>query len=602
MRLRARTTRCSRVSNVARALAAGTALGLLVLQGVAGPAAADEQSTTSNVSQPTPPITSASFPTEPNGTAPADHDGLIPNPATPTGSAIAPPPSCSVSFDTGSGATADTVNSWIATNEDSIATTTVVCLDGTFDSPLHVWNKTSAALLVIAPEPGASAVLNLSQVVAADTDPNQYWNDSGGMSIVDSRSVEIYGLTIENYTTNSASFSPAGIYVTARSDTQTVKQSVVPHLSACYLDGGSCSDIYLFDNTVQDITNSLDGVSTVPADCGNKKISAYGVAVIGGGSSTTEALQHVVIEGNTVTGTRTGQSETVTINGDVTDFVVADNTVHDVDNIGMDTIGWETGHSQANHGLLYDNTVYDVDTYANDAYGKWNGRSCGPRPENAAGIYDDGGAYIWINDNVVWNTDQGINLDVETAGRHTNDILVSGNAVTNEPGTSTGDPSTGSEPPGVEGSSSVAGHDPYAFYVDAFGRNASITKVYVHDNVFANQSQYFLRPSDGMPVVDFGGRWSKVQLWHNTIEGFGTTDLYNPLLELDTLPLGNSVIINCDEYENLTNASNSVNGNFAFPTKNWLTLGEWQAHNLHGWDTKSAVGSFDADCPPTSIS
>ena len=542
------------------------------------------------------------FPSEPSGTVPADHDGLIPNPATPTGSAITPPSSCSVSFAAGSGATSATVNSWIASNADSMSTTTVVCLDGTFNSPIRVWNKTSTALLVIAPEPGEAAVLSLSQVVAADTDPNQFWDDSGGMSIVDSRSVEVYGLTIENYSTDSATFSPAGIYVTARSDTQNVKQSVIPHLSACYVDGGSCNDIYLLDNTVQDITNSLDSVDTVQADCGNKRISAYGIAVIGGGSNASDALQHVVIEGNTVTGTRTGQSETVTVNGDVTDFLVADNTVNDVDNIGMDTIGWETGTSQANHGLLYGNTVYDVDTYSNDAYGKWNGTSCSPRPENAAGIYDDGGAYIWVDDNAVWNTDQGINLDVETAGRHTNDILVSENVVTNGPGMSIGDPSAGAEPPGVGGSSSVAGHDPFAFYVDAFGRGASITEVYVHDNVFVNQSQYFLRPSDGMPVVDFGGRWGKVQLWHNTIEGLGAADLSNPLLELDTLPSGNSVAINCNNYENLTNSPNSVNGNFAFPTKSWLTLGEWQAHNLHGWDIDSAIGSFNAACPSTSIS
>ena len=46
-----------------------------------------------------------------------------------------------------------------------------------------------------------------------------------------------------------------------------------------------------------------------------RHVDGYGIAVIAAGSATSPALQHLVIEGNTVTRTRTGQSETVTING-----------------------------------------------------------------------------------------------------------------------------------------------------------------------------------------------------------------------------------------------------------------------------------------------
>src|SRR6185437_5074454 len=98
------------------------------------------------------------FPLEPSGTVPADGDGLIPNPATPTGAAIAPPSSCTVTFSSASGATS----------------ATVVCLSGTFTGPVHVWSKSSTALLEIAPAPGASATLDLGQVQAADTNPNQF--------------------------------------------------------------------------------------------------------------------------------------------------------------------------------------------------------------------------------------------------------------------------------------------------------------------------------------------------------------------------------------------------------------------------------------------
>jgi hypothetical protein len=308
-----------------------------------------------------------------------------------------------------------------------------------------------------------------------------------------------------------------------------------------------------------------------------------------------------VVEDNTVTGTRTGQSETMTFNGDLTDFLVAGNVVHDVDNIGLDTIGWEVGSSQANHGYVTGNTVYNVDTWSNAAYGKWADGRCMARPENAAGIYDDGASYIWIDANVVWNTDQGINLDVETAGKQTGHLLVSGNTVYDDRGTSASDPSTGTNPPGTAGTSTVAGHDPFALYIDAFGSNAKIADVYVHDNTLQNRSQFFLTPSAGMPVVDLGGIWSNVQIWHNTISGGGPTDRYNPLFEVDKQPNGGTNTVNCNDYANLSTAGNTVNGNFALPGNDWLTLPNWQANNGHGWDADSQVGGFSPNCPSKSI-
>jgi hypothetical protein len=579
---------------------AALAAALLTLTLALTPAAATAADV---ITQPAPPVTASSFPIEPAGTAPADGDGLIPNPDTPTGSPIGPPSACTVTFSSASGGTSADVNSWITANENSITSTTVVCLSGTFTSPIHVWSKSSTALLEIAPQPGSAATLDLGTVAAADTNPNQYWSDSGGVSIVDSRSVEIYGLTVENYTWDGTAHSPAGIYVTVRSDTTNPNQTKIPHLSACFLNGGACSDIYIIDNTVQDITNTADSDYTDKSVCDNGNVDGYGIAAIAAGSSTSPALQHLVIEGNTVTGTRTGQSETVTINGDITDFLAADNTIYDTDNIGLDTIGWETGSSQANHGLVQGNTVYNVDTYSNAAYGKWDSSTgrCNPLPENAAGLYDDGASYVWINDNVVWNTDQGINLDVETANKETDHLLVSGNTVLNQPGTSKSDPSDGSNPPGTTGTSTVAGHDPYALYIDAFGSKASITDVYVHDNTLQNESQYFLTPGDGMPVVDLGGIWSNVQIWHNTIEGMGATDRYNPLFEVDNQPSAGTNTVNCNDYENLSTAGNTVNGNFALPSNDWLTLAQWQANNKHGWDADSEVGGFSTSCPAQSI-
>lgn len=45
------------------------------------------------VTQPTPPLGASDFPQEPAGQAPADGNGLIPNPQTPTGAPVEPPSS-----------------------------------------------------------------------------------------------------------------------------------------------------------------------------------------------------------------------------------------------------------------------------------------------------------------------------------------------------------------------------------------------------------------------------------------------------------------------------------------------------------------------------
>jgi hypothetical protein len=585
-------------------VAAAVALVPLALVSPAGAAATKAAPSQSTVAQPVPPVRASAFRFEPKGEAPVRNNGRIPNPATPTGSPISPPSFCSVTFIAGHGGSAATVNSWIATHENSIRRRTAVCLSGVFTEPLHIWSKTTAALLEVAPAPDETATFDLGTVRASGTNRNQYWSDSGGISIVDSRSVEIYGLTVENYTYDGTAQTPAGIYVTTRSDTQNKKQGTFPHLSACFLHHGSCGDIFIIDNTVAEITNRADENHTSRALCDNANVDAYGIAVIAAGNATSQRLQHVVVEDNTVTGTRTGQSETITLNGALKDFLVAGNVVDDVDNIGIDTIGWETGDAQASHGYVAGNTVYNVDTWSNAAYGKWDSttKTCDPLPENAAGLYDDGGSYIWFASNTVWNTDQGINLDVETPGKETDHLLVSGNVVHDDPGTAASDPSSGQNPPGTGGTSTVAGHDPYAMYIDAFGARATISDVYVYDNVFQNESQHFLNRSDGMPVVDLGGAWSNVEIWHNTIGGLGRADRYNPLLEVDRLPkAGSTDPIDCNDYENLSIAGNTVNGNFASPSASYLSLASWQKGNKEGWDAHSEVDGFSPSCPSTSI-
>jgi len=359
--------------------------------------------------------------------------------------------------------------------------------------------------------------------------------------------------------------------------------------SACFTHADhECEGIYLFRNRVSGIVNRADEAGHVKRWCDNSNVNAFGIEVESYGDNRAGALSDVVVEGNTVEHTRTGQSETVAINGDVRDFLVARNLIYDTDNIGIDIEGWYSGTDQARHGLIYDNAVANVDTWSNRAYGIWSPRlhSCLPLSPNAAGIYDDGAADIWIARNLVTNTDQGISLDTETARNYTDDILVTHNRVIDDPGTRIGDSSIGgANPPGIPGRSRFAGHAYDAFYVDAFGPRSRIFDVSATDNTFINESRYFgARYPQSALVVDFGGSWHDVVLESNVISRGPTKS--NTLVGLDSLPttpMGS--FFGCTEYQG------TVGGPMFYdPAKEFGSFEGWRTGNPFGWDAKSAFG------------
>ena len=543
------------------------------------------------LSEPTPPVTARAFPIEASGVVPSDGDGRIPNPATPDGAPWRQAPPCTTTVTAGPAGGSAAVNRLVAATENRMTRSLAICLAGTFRSPLKIWGKYSPALLTIEPAPRAFATLAVGAVQASDVSPNEYDGVAGAVSIVDSRGVQIRGLTITGYHTEGTTETPAGIYVEERANGFGGRPSV------CFTQGDhACADIYLIDNRITHIANLADTVANRRTWCNNGSVDAFGIEVESYGRGAAGALQHVAVVGNEILDTRTGQSETLAVNGDVKDFLVAGNRIRNTDNIGIDTEGWYDGTAQANHGLVLDNLVANVDTWSNRAYGVWNPSTgtCQPLSPNAAGIYDDGAAYIWIAGNVVANTDQGISLDTETPHHFTNDILVSHNRVWDGPGTRLGDPSFGPNPPGVPGRSQVSGHAYDAFYVDAFGPGSRIFDVYAYDNVFMNASRYFGgRRRHHVDVVDFGGQWSHVVLWDNTVIGGGAADPWGFALGVDNWPTTKAgTAINCTWYRSLS----SVNPNFSVPGATYQTLRAWQKGNGAGWDSLSTVSGPPA-CP-----
>lgn len=217
-------------------------------------------------------------------------------------------------------------------------------------------------------------------------------SDLDGLVFIDSRSyITVSGMEIANLSASNPSHFPAGIWVR-----------------------GTSHHVELLGNDVHDIRNA--GCSS----CGAHGIGVYGTSASG-------SIHDIVIDGNEVHHCVLGYSESLVVNGNVEDFTITNNVVHDNNNIGIDAIGFEgecVGCSdaldQARDGLVAGNLVYNIDSLANPSY-------TGER--SADGIYVDGGARIVIERNTVHDCNIGIELASEHAGKATSAVTVRSNFV-----------------------------------------------------------------------------------------------------------------------------------------------------------------------------
>lgn len=216
---------------------------------------------------------------------------------------------------------------------------------------------------------------------------------SGSISIVkieDKNYIEVSGFEIRNLITSSSSIFPAGIWIL-----------------------GDAHDITLSNNVIHDIQHNaaMEG--------------AHGIGVYG--TKSTASIYNVSITGNEIYDCVLAYSETLVLNGNVRDFEVNYNIVHDTNNIGIDFIGHEGTcpdplQDQARDGVCIGNLVYNIDTRTNPAYAG---------EASAAGIYVDGGKNILIEQNEIFQTNLGIELASEWPGKLTSEINVRNNFVYN---------------------------------------------------------------------------------------------------------------------------------------------------------------------------
>jgi hypothetical protein len=181
---------------------------------------------------------------------------------------------------------------------------------------------------------------------------------------------------------------------------------------------GSGSHIELLKNNVHHIQQTFPG-RDAPGSGGN----GFGIAVYGTDAKTP--ITDLVIDGNEVHHLKTGSSESLVVNGNVTNFRITHNVVHDNNNIGIDVIGFERtapdpAVDQARDGLVSGNLVYNITSRGNPAYGN---------DESSDGIYVDGGTRILIEQNIIHDVDFGIELASEHKDRATSYITARNNLI-----------------------------------------------------------------------------------------------------------------------------------------------------------------------------
>lgn len=230
---------------------------------------------------------------------------------------------------------------------------------------------TTSAPITFESYPGQTAVIDGTGVSCCSSNGEGGNAIQGLINIVNQSYLVLAGFEIRDFTTSNPAYTPAGVWIT-----------------------GSGTGIQLLNNLLHNITTSSE-------ENGN----AFGIAVYG---TSQTPISHLVISGNEVYSLKTGNSESVNVDGNVTNFAITNNLVHDNDNIGIDAIGYEgvgpVGHDEAMYGEIRGNTIYNISGIHNAGEGN---------SYDADGVYCDGCAYVTVEDNLIHNVDYGIEVASE---------------------------------------------------------------------------------------------------------------------------------------------------------------------------------------------
>jgi hypothetical protein len=240
----------------------------------------------------------------------------------------------------------------------------------------------SAGYITFSSYPGELATLDGTGL----TVPNGEW---GLLTIQNQSDIVINGFEVRNFTTSSTNDTPIGIYV------------------------------FGAGNNIQIVNNHIHNITTTARGC---NANAFGLTVYG--TQAPASIYGLAISGNQVDHLTTGCSESLSVDGNVTNFAITNNVVHDNNNIGIDAIGFEGvssgSYDQARNGEIRGNTIYNITSFGNSAYGNQYA---------ADGIYIDGGAQITIEQNLIYKVDLGIELASEHKNHSTTFVTARNNVI-----------------------------------------------------------------------------------------------------------------------------------------------------------------------------
>jgi hypothetical protein len=165
---------------------------------------------------------------------------------------------------------------------------------------------------------------------------------------------------------------------------------------------------------IEDCDISEIHFSSDPNAAINENTNAQALIVYG--NESAHAITDLEIIDNEIFDCRLGYSEALAVNGNVDGFLISENEVHDITNIGIDIIGHEGTCDdplldQARNGVISDNETYNcLSPYA-----------------TSAGIYVDGGKDLIIERNHVHHNQWGIEIGCENIGKSTDNVIVRNN-------------------------------------------------------------------------------------------------------------------------------------------------------------------------------
>jgi hypothetical protein len=255
----------------------------------------------------------------------------------------------------------------------ALAGAKVYVFGGVYHEAVNFPNSgTLSAAITFESYPGETAVIDGTDAKCCTSNPTSSGNGTQGLiTILNQSYLTILGFEIRNFTTNSPALVPTGVWIT-----------------------GSGTGVQILNNRVHNITTESE-----------KNGNAFGISVYG--TSKTPITQ-LIIDGNEVDHLRTGNSESVNVDGNVTHFAITNNLVHDNDNIGIDAIGYEgvgpVGYDEAMYGEISGNTIYNISGITNPGEGY---------EYDADGLYCDGCAYVTFERNVIMQVDYGIETTSE---------------------------------------------------------------------------------------------------------------------------------------------------------------------------------------------